>query len=106
MSTQKKSITFYAANDVAEWIETLDAGEKSRKINELIREAVLNPKPKALFQIPLGFYQMSTLLQILKDVEAAREKQEDEVDGEDMASARAQTSEVSLLVAHFEQFVK
>ncbi|MFA6555281.1 MAG: hypothetical protein WCT03_02575 [Candidatus Obscuribacterales bacterium] len=106
MSTQKKSITFYAANDVAEWIETLDAGEKSRKINELIREAVLNPKPKTLFQIPLGFYQMSTLLQILKDVEAAREKQEDEVDGEDMASTRAQTSEVSSLVAHFEQFVK
>jgi hypothetical protein len=106
----KKSITFYAAADVAEWISGLDAGEVSRHINDAIREGALKPKPKSLFQIPLGFYQMSSLLKILKGVEKEREADAENIDDpgdpEQYEAAREYVKEIADLVAHFEQFVK
>lgn len=108
----KKSVTFYAAADVAEWISGLDSGEISRHINDAIREGALKPKSNALFQIPLGFYQMGDLLKILKEVEehrAAEGEQAWEADPENTEAhdeIRAQVKQVSDLIAHFEQFVK
>lgn len=104
----KKSITFYAAKDVAEWLATLDEDENvSLRINEAIREGALKPKPNSLFQIPLGFYQMSALLTILKEVEKKREKELEEADPEDVGdNAHEYVNEVSRLRTHFEQFVK
>lgn len=108
----KKSVTFYAATDVAEWINSLDTGEVSRHINDAIREGALKPKSKSLFQIPLGFYQMSNLLKILKATEAERAAEgesafeEDPENTEAQDTIRDQVKEVSDLIAHFEQFVK
>jgi hypothetical protein len=34
---QGKKVTFYAAPDVKEWLDTLDAGIKSKTINSLLR---------------------------------------------------------------------
>lgn len=108
----KKSVTFYAAADVAEWISGLDSGEISRHINDAIREGALKPKSNALFQIPIGFYQMSDLLKILKEVQeqrAAEGEQAWDADPEDTEAhdaIRAEVKQVSDLIAHFEQFVK
>lgn len=108
----KKSVTFYAAADVAEWISGLDSGEISRHINDAIREGALKPKSNALFQIPLGFYQMGDLLKILKEVEEQRAAEgergweEDPENTEAHDAIRAEVKQVSDLIAHFEQFVK
>lgn len=108
----KKSVTFYAAADVAEWISGLDSGEVSRHINDAIREGAIKPKSNALFQIPLGFYQMGSLLKVLK--EAAEQKgaegercwEEDPENTEAYEDIRVEVKQISDLIAHFEQFVK
>ena len=108
----KKSVTFYAAADVAEWIGGLDSGEASRHINDAIREGALKPKSNALFQIPLGFYQMGDLLKILKKAEEEKAADGDNCHSEDPESTEAldaihaEVKQISDLIAHFEQFVK
>lgn len=104
----KKSVTFYAAKDVAEWLAGMGEDENvSLRINEAIREGALKSRPQSLFQIPLGFYQMSALLKILKKETAEREKEVDNADQEDLGDdAHEYISEASGLLAHFEQFVK
>lgn len=105
-------MTFYAAADVAEWISGLDSGEVSRHINDAIREGALKPKSTALFQIPLGFYQMGSLLKILKTAEEEKAADvencfdADPENTEAIDAIRAKGKEISDLIAHFEQFVK
>jgi hypothetical protein len=100
----KKSVTFYAAADVADWINGLSPGEVSRQINDAIREGAL--KPKELFQIPLSFYQMSDLLEILRQEVKRREETLDAVDPDDLGGAQDWASKASLLFSHIEQFVR
>lgn len=107
MNAAKKSVTFYAAKDVAAWLASFDQDENvSSRINEAIREGALRQKTKALFQIPFSFYEMSTLLEVLKQEYKRRERLEDEVDGDDIASAREHAAEVARLLSHIESFVK
>ena len=40
MATKKKQITFYADDDVAKFLEQLDSGSKTKKINEAIRSSM------------------------------------------------------------------
>jgi len=101
----KKSVTFYAAKDVAEWLSGFDEEENvSQRINQAIREGAL--KPKSLFQISLNFYQMGTLLEVLKAEEKRRQDTADNVYEEDMAAATEHAHELSRLLAHFEQYLK
>lgn len=104
----KKGVSFYAAKDVAEWLANLPEDENvSLRINEAIREGALKPKPKSLFQVPLGFYQMNILLNLLKEEEKRREKVLKDADPEDLdENAYEYVSEVSKLRSHLEQFVK
>jgi hypothetical protein len=108
MAVAKKPVTFYASEDVAAWVEALDAGDKSRKINEIIRDAVINPKPKAaLFEIPLGFYQMSSLLKVLKELHEQRAYDAEERDPDpETRDEDDSVGEVARLISHFEKFVK
>lgn len=105
MSTSKKPVTFYPSAEVAAWLENFDSGERSRQINEAIKASAL--KPKALFEIPLGFYQMSDLLEILKEEETRRDETvENVVDEEDIGKAQEWASKASSLRSHFEKFVR
>jgi hypothetical protein len=110
MATSKKAVTFYATPEVAEWLDRLDSGERSRRINDLIKDTMLQPKPKALFEVPLNFYQMADLLEILKETAAKREADYDEADfdrhdPEGMASADEYRDKPGRLLSHFEKFV-
>jgi hypothetical protein len=44
--TDSKStkVTFYAEPDIKEWLDSLDLGAKSKTINELLREGMLDQK--------------------------------------------------------------
>ncbi len=40
MSTKKKQFNFYADDDVAEYLDSLESGLKAKRINELIRAGI------------------------------------------------------------------
>jgi hypothetical protein len=75
MAQNKKVTTFYAAEDVSKYLDGLPSGDKSRRINEMLRQAIATEQSR--FVIPMNFNQISRLLSILyqqhKDEEANRE---------------------------------
>lgn len=109
MATTKKAVTFYATPEVAKWVDGLDAGDKSRKINDVILEVALKPR-RALFEVPLDFYQMSDLLELLKLEVARRERESEEAEPPDNDEQRAEQEEYFnkplRLLGLFEKFVR
>jgi hypothetical protein len=85
MAQNKKITTFYAAEDVAKFLDALPAGDKSRRINELLRQAMATEQSK--FVLALNFNQISRLLAILYDRRKAEEKEiDDAADPEEVAN--------------------
>ncbi|MBU6455768.1 MAG: hypothetical protein KGS72_28620 [Cyanobacteria bacterium REEB67] len=78
----KKITTFYAADDVAEYLEALESGDKSRKINEMLRTAMAGKGAK--FVVPLNFDQVSRLLSILYERQKDEEENEEDADPMDV----------------------
>lgn len=84
MAQNKKITTFYAAEDVAKYLDALPAGDKSRRINELLRQAMATEQSK--FVLALNFNQISRLLAILYQCRKAEEENRDAADQEDVAN--------------------
>lgn len=84
MAQNKKITTFYAAEDVAKYLDALPAGDKSRRINELLRQAMATEQSR--FVVALNFNQISRLLAILYQWHKNEEENRDEADPEDVAN--------------------
>ncbi len=84
MAQNKKVTTFYAAEDVSKYLDGLPAGDKSRRINEMLRSAIATEQSR--FLVPLNFNQISRLLAILYQVSKEEEENRDAADPEDVAN--------------------
>lgn len=84
MAQNKKVTTFYATEDVATYIDSLPTGDKSRRINEMLRLAIATEQSR--FVVPLNFNQISRLLAILYQVRKEEEENEEAADPEVVAN--------------------
>jgi hypothetical protein len=72
MAQNKKVTTFYAAEDIAKYLDALPAGDKSRRINEMLRQSIATEQSR--FLVALNFNQITRLLAILYDVRKQQDK--------------------------------
>jgi hypothetical protein len=84
MAQNKKVTTFYAVEEVSRYLDALPSGDKSRRINEMLRHAMATEQSR--FVIPLNFNQISRLLAILYQVRKEEEENRDAADPEDVAA--------------------
>lgn len=84
MAQNKKVTSFYATEDVAAYLDLLPSGDKSRRINEMLRVAMATEQSK--FVVTLNFDQITRLLSILHQVSKEEEKNRDDADPQDVAN--------------------
>ena len=82
MAQNKKVTTFYASEEIARYLDALPAGDRSRKINDMLRQAISMEQSK--FIVSLNFNEISRLLSLLYDYQKRDEEARDEADPQDL----------------------